>query len=135
MTGVPVRGVGICPKGVLFVPTYSELTKEQKIRKEITRLRGVFRDLDPNKKKTVEPLIKNAAFMAVSLDDLQERINEEGYTEEYKNGPNQFGRKQSEAVKTHIAMTKNYAAIMKALADLAPPARKKKSALQSLRDE
>lgn len=59
----------------------------------------------------------------------------EGYTEEYQNGANQSGRKQSEAVKTHIAMTKNHAAIMKQLADLAPPVKKKESKLQALRDE
>ena len=115
--------------------TKQELTKDQKIRKEIYRLKRVFRDLDKNKLQTVESLIRNAAFMAVSLEELQEIINEEGYTEEYQNGANQSGRKQSEAVKTHIAMTKNHAAIMKQLAELVPPVRVKKSALQSLRDE
>jgi ribosomal protein RSM22 (predicted rRNA methylase) len=117
------------------VATKTELTKEEKIKKEITRLKGVFRDLDKNKLKTVESLICNAAFMSVSLIELQETINEEGYTEEYKNGANQYGVKQSEAVRTHISMTKNHAAIMKQLTDLAPPARKQRSALQALRDE
>ena len=73
--------------------------------------------------------------MAVSLEELQEIINVEGYTEEYQNGANQSGRKSSEAVKIHIAMTKNHAAIIKELADLAPNVREKKSALQALRDE
>ena len=52
--------------------TKKELTKEQKIKKEIARLRRVFKDLDKNKLQTVESLIKNAAFMAVSLEELQE---------------------------------------------------------------
>ena len=115
--------------------TKKELTKEQKIKREITRLKRVFKDLDKNKLQTVESLIRNAAFMAVSLEELQEIINVESYTEEYQNGANQSGRKQSEAVKTHIAMTKNHAAIMKQLADLAPPVKKKESKLQALRDE
>ena len=115
--------------------TKKELTKEQKIKREITRLKRVFKDLDKNKLQTVESLIRNAAFMAVSLEELQEIINVEGYTEEYQTGANQAGRKQSEAVKTHIAMTKNHAAIMKQLADLAPPVKKKESKLQALRDE
>lgn len=115
--------------------TKKELTKDQKIKKEITRLRGVFRDLDKNKLKTVESLIKNAAFMAVSLEELQEIINEEGYVVEYQNGENQHGTKQSDAVKTHIAMTKNHAAIIKQLCDLVPPEKKKESRLQALRDE
>lgn len=118
-----------------LVKTEKKIEKEKKIKKEIARLKKVFRDLDKNKLQTVESLIRNAAFMAVSLEELQEIINVEGYTEEYQNGANQSGRKQSEAVKTHIAMTKNHASIMKQLADLAPPVKAKKSALQDLRDE
>jgi len=85
--------------------------------------------------QTVESLIRNAAFMAVSLEELQEIINEEGYTVEYQNGANQSGTKQSDAVKTHIAMTKNHAAIIKQLCELVPPEKKKESRLQALRDE
>ena len=73
--------------------------------------------------------------MSVSLEELQDIINAEGYTEEYQNGENQKGRKQSEAVKIHIAMTRNHAAVMKQLTDLAPPVPKKTDALQALRDE
>jgi hypothetical protein len=117
------------------VATKKKLSKEQRIKREIARLKKVFQDLDKNKFQTVESLIQNAAFMAVSLVDLQEIINRDGYTEDYQNGANQSGRKQSEEVKTHIAMTKNHVSVMKALAELAPPVREKKSALQSLRDE
>lgn len=53
----------------------------------------------------------------------------------YQNGANQSGTKQSDAVKTHIAMTKNHAAIIKQLCDLVPPEKKKESRLQALRDE
>ena len=63
-----------------------DLTKDQRIKREIARLKRVFRDLDKNKLQTVESLIKNAAFMAVSLEELQEIINAEGYTIEYHNG-------------------------------------------------
>lgn len=115
--------------------TKKELTKEQKIKKEIARLKRVFKDLDKNKLQTVESLIKNAAFMAVSLEELQEIINDEGYVVEYQNSENQKGTKQSDAVKTHIAMTKNHAAIIKQLTDLVPPEKKKESKLQALRDE
>jgi len=115
--------------------TKKELTKDQKIKREITRLKRVFKDLDKNKLQTVESLIRNAAFMAVSLEELQEIINVEGYTVEYQNGENQRGTKQSEAVKTHIAMTKNHASIIKQLTELVPPEKKKDSKLQALRDE
>lgn len=116
------------------MPIKKEYTKEEKIRAEIRRLKSVFRELDKNKLKTVESLIKNAAFMSVSLDELQEIINEEGYVVEYQNGANQKGTKQSDAVKTHIAMTKNHASIIKQLAELAPPMKKKDSRLDRVRN-
>lgn len=112
-----------------------DINKDTKIKKEIARLRKVFRNLDKNKLQTVENLIKNAAFMAVSLDEIQEIINLEGYTETYQNGENQSGTKQNEAVKIHIAMTKNYSAVIKQLCELVPVEKRKNSRLQALRDE
>ena len=117
------------------MPTYADKSKDQKVKYHMGRLRGVFKNLDENKKKIVESLIKNAAFMTVTLEELQEDINEKGYTEEYQNGANQWGTKQSEAVKTHIAMTRNHATIIKTLADLAPPAPKGESKLAALKKE
>jgi hypothetical protein len=111
------------------------LTKDERIKKEITRLKRVFKDLDKNKLQAVDSLIRNAAFMAVSLDELQEIINVNGYTVEYQNGENQFGTKQSDETKLHVAMTRNLTSIIKQLADLAPQAKKKANPLQALRDE
>ena len=115
--------------------TKQDLIKDQKIKKEYNRLRRIFKDLDKNKLQTVESLMRNAAFMSVSLEELQDIINAEGYIVEYQNGANQSGTKQSDAVKTHIAMTKNHASIIKQLCDLVPPEKKKESRLQALRDE
>ena len=117
------------------MPSYKDKTKEEKVKYHMSRLRGVFKNLDVNKMKTVESLIRNAAFMTVTLEELQEDINKKGYTEEYQNGANQWGTKQSEAVKTHIAMTRNHATIIKTLADLAPPASKGDSKLAALKKE
>lgn len=113
-------------KGGVFCGDKEGAYERTEDQKEIARLKRVFKDLDKNKLQTVESLIKNAAFMAVSLEELQEIINAEGYVVEYQNGENQKGTKQSDAVKTHIAMTKNHAAIIKQLTDLVPPEKKKK---------
>lgn len=51
-----------------------DLTKDQRIKREIARLKRVFRDLDKNKLQTVESLIKNAAFMAVSLEEDRKSV-------------------------------------------------------------
>lgn len=109
--------------------------KEAAIRKEELRLKRAFKDLDKNKMSTVKQLISTAAFLSVTLRDLEEEINRNGVTEEYQNGANQYGVKQSAAAVTHIAMTKNLTSIMKQLADLVPAEKKKKSRLQMLRDE
>ena len=110
--------------------------KEAAIRKEKARLKRAFKDLDGNKKRTVEQLISTAAFLSITLQELEEEINRNGVTEEYQNGANQYGVKQSAAAVTHIAMTKNLTAIMKQLTDLVPAEKKKKKTrLQMLRDE
>ena len=108
---------------------------ETRIKREREKLAEVFAKMDENKRKTAEKLMDNAAFMAVTLEDLRDSINENGCVSEYQNGENQKGTKQSDAVKTHIAMTKNHAAIIKQLTDLVPPEKKKESKLQALRDE
>jgi hypothetical protein len=115
--------------------TKKEKSKEQRTKEEKTRLRGIFKDLDENKKKLVTPLIEKAAFMSVELDDLQAQIETEGWTSEYKNGANQFGTKKSPEAETYIALSKNYAAIIKQLTELVPAAKRKGSRLDALRKE
>ena len=121
--------------GVKGMATRKEKTKEQRIKSEKTRLKGIFKDLDENKKKLVTPLIEKAAFMSVELDDLQETIEQDGWTSEYKNGENQYGTKKSPEAETYIALSKNYAAVIKQLTDLVPAAKRKKSRLEALREE
>lgn len=113
----------------------TELDKESRINKELSKLKRAFKDLDKNKKSNAESLMKRAAFLTVCLEDLEEIINQEGYQDEYQNGENQKGTKQSEAVKTHIAFTRNLTGIVKALNDLVPQEKKKESKLAMLRNE
>lgn len=115
--------------------TKTEKTKEQRIKSEKTRLKGIFKTLDENKKKLVTPLIEKAAFMSIELDDLQAIIEKDGWTSKYKNGENQYGTKKSPHAETYIALSKNYAAIIKQLTDLVPAAARKKSKLMALREE
>lgn len=122
-------------KGGKEVATRAEKSKEQKIKTEKTRLKGIFKELDENKKKLVTPLIEKAAFMSIELDELQKQIEENGWTSKYKNGENQYGTKKSPEAETYIALSKNYAAIIKQLTDLVPAAKRKKSRLAALREE
>lgn len=98
---------------------------ETRIRKEKERLSEIFKDLEENKLKTCRALIDRAAFITISLEDLEEKLNETGWVEEYQNGENQSGMKKAAAADVHISLTKNLNAIIKQLLDMVPPAQKK----------
>ena len=102
----------------------AKATKETRIRKEKKRLAVLFKDLDENKLKTCSALIDRAAFITVSLEDLEIQLNETGWVEFYPNGENQSGLKKAAAADVHISLTKNLNAIIKQLLDLVPPAQK-----------
>lgn len=109
--------------------------KENRIKDEKKRLKEIFEELEENKRNLVTPLIEKAAFMSIELDDLQETIGQDGWTSEYKNGENQYGTKKSPEAETYIALSKNYAAVIKQLTELVPAAKRKASRLAALRDE
>ena len=102
----------------------AKASKETRIRKEKKRLSEIFKDLEENKLKTCSALIDRAAFITVSLEDLEVQLNETGWVEYYQNGENQSGMKKAAAADVHISLTKNLNAIIKQLLDLVPPAQK-----------
>ncbi len=99
--------------------------KTTRIKKEKERLEEIFQDLEPNKLNTCAALIDRAAFITVSLEDLEDQLNETGWVETYQNGENQSGMKKAAAADVHISLTKNLNAIVKQLLELVPPAQKK----------
>lgn len=109
-------------------------TKITRIKREKKRLEKIFQGLEKNKLDTCAALIDRAAFITISLEDLEEELNETGWVETYQNGESQFGMKKSAAADVHISLTKNLNAIMKQLLDLVPPAQKE-SRLAALMDQ
>ena len=101
-----------------------DLSKEARINKELKRLINFFEEVDENQKAMALPLLQNAAFMKVTLEDLQEIINNEGVTDVYQNGANQHGKKQSATLQSYNSLIKNYANVIKTLSQLVPPAKK-----------
>lgn len=98
----------------------ANLDKNKRIKKEIQKYRKIFRDIDEDRKKAVEKLIENVAFMTATLEDLQEEINENGYIEEYQNGEFQCGYKESAAVKVYNSLIRNYNTSIKQILDQLP---------------
>ena len=58
--------------------------------------------------------------MAEQLEELREHIKENGWSEEYKNGANQFGKKTSTEADMYVKVQKAYSAVIKQLTDYLP---------------
>lgn len=102
-----------------------KLTKAKRIEQELNKLNKLYANLPENKLTLLAPLIQNASFMKVTLEELQETINDEGATDEYCNGANQFGRKQSANIQAYNSLIKNYNAVIDKLEKLLPVETKK----------
>lgn len=89
-----------------------------KVKAEKKKLLKFLSALDENSLKISDSLIENVAFMSVTLSSLMETIKENGIKEEYKNGENQFGYKESVEIKIYNTMQKNYQSAMKLLLDM-----------------
>lgn len=112
----------------------AKMKKTTRIAREKERLLDIFKGLDENKLRTCYALIDRAAFITVNLEDLEEELNEIGWTETYTNGKNQEGVKKSAAAEAHISLTKNLNAIMKQLLEFVPPAQKASRLMEMMND-
>jgi hypothetical protein len=125
-------------KGVFFVarggPNKGELSKDQRIMKEYLRMSELFASMPENELNFCDPLLQNAAFMKVTLEDLQVAINENGVTDQYQNGANQSGTKASADLQAYNSLAKVYNALMDKLSGKLPKIMKQ-SRLAALRDE
>lgn len=94
--------------------------KDTLISEEEARLTGIFSGIGSDQAAVCTELIRNAAFMAVSLRDLQDLLNDGGYVEPYQNGPNQSGTRIAPAAQIYTKLIANYNAVIKSLVALLP---------------
>ena len=108
-------------------PERSESSKKKaRITSEVTRLTKLFADIDENKKKLVRATIKDVAFLTVAMQDLREEMVVSGLIDEYKSGPDQYGKKQSTALQSYLQCSNKLTAAMKILNDQLPKTEAKK---------
>ena len=88
--------------------------------KELKKLKRIAAALPEDKQKITEGLVADASFMAEQLEKLREHISENGWSEEYQNGANQFGKKSSVEADSYVKLQKSYASVIKQLTDLLP---------------
>lgn len=97
-----------------------DLAKQNRINKEMKRLIKLFDEVPKDLLSTVSSLVQNAAFMSISLEDLQDAINTKGFVDTYQHGSGQFGTKKTPEIEIYNTMIKNHASIMRQLVDLLP---------------
>lgn len=100
------------------------LEKDKRIKKEVSRLKRLFKEIDENKKKLVFTTIDDIAFMTITMQDLREDIIRKGTTCKYKNGENQYGTKQSPEAQLYLQMSQKQTQAMKILLDCLPKTEK-----------
>jgi len=106
---------------VIYVARTGELPEDKRIKKEIRRLRKIYKDIDKDNQAILEGLIQRAAYMRIILEDWEIDIMENGYyemfTQSEKTDPYE---RERPVVRLYNTMNKNYQSIIKQLSDLVP---------------
>lgn len=93
---------------------------ESRIKQEYETLSVQFPGIDKNKQTIVNGLIQRAAFMRVSLEDLENDLNENGFTELFSQGDQEPYQRKRPSADLYNTMNANYQKIVRQLTDLLP---------------
>lgn len=109
----------------------------QKTRKakEFKRMKEIYSEISPKQQVICYSMLEEAAFLKVTLEDLRAEISENGTTDEYKNGANQFGVKVSASLQSYNQTLKNYFVLLEKIVKMFPISAEKMSALADLMNE
>ncbi|EPE60864.1 hypothetical protein L479_02738 [Exiguobacterium sp. S17] len=95
--------------------------KKKRVRKEYNRIKKIYKDMPPDVKTTVDSLIHRAAFMRVSLEDMEADLDERGFVEFFSQSEKTEPYERERPVaRLYNTLNKNYQSIMKQLSDLVP---------------
>lgn len=92
--------------------------KTSRINAEKRRLWRNYENMTEARRALAEKLVDRAASQLIMVEDLEEYIQENGYTEEYQNGATQTGKKQSSEMQVYIAVSRQYNQTIKQLDDM-----------------
>lgn len=98
--------------------------KDKEIKKEITRLTNLYKEVERVKRLTAKNLIEEAAFMKATLKELKEAIDKNGPIDEMPQGSYSILREHP-ALKSYNTMVQRYSGIIKQLMDLLPKEQQK----------
>ena len=93
-----------------------DLIKQKRIKKELSKLKKVYKDIPKDKMIIVDGLINRAAFMRISLEDMELDIHKDGFVEMFSQSERQKPYERERPVaRLYNSMNKNYQSIIKEL--------------------
>lgn len=103
-----------------LVAVKKELVKAERITKEERRLKRNYKDIQKDKSAVVEGLIRRAAFMRATLEDMEIDLDNGGFVEMFAQGDQDPYERERPVARQYQQMNKNYQSIIKQLSDLLP---------------
>lgn len=98
-----------------------ELTKFERISTEDKRLRQIYKDIKKDRLATVDGLIRRAAYMRITLDDMENDLDDNGFVEMFSQSEKTEPYERERPVaRLYNTMNKNYQSIIKQLSELIP---------------
>lgn len=93
---------------------------ERKIENEVARLSKNYSLIDAKTRSVIRGLLQRAAFMRVSLGELEEDLNENGFTEWFSQGDQAPYERKRPSAELYNTMNANYQKIIRQLTELLP---------------
>lgn len=93
-------------------------SKETRIKREQKRLDAIFVARSEKEQAAIEPLIKRAAYMRVTLEDMETDLDENGFVEMFTQSEKTDPYERERPIaRLYNTMNKNYQSIMKQLTE------------------
>lgn len=88
-------------------------------KKEQNRIKKIYKNLPKERLEIAKKLIERAAYMLVSLEEMEEKISEDGLVVTMSQGSYEIERAHP-LLQPYNAMVKNYNATIKQLNEMSP---------------
>lgn len=105
------------------------MEKKDQISAELRKLKKLFEDVPANKRDLCDGLIQNAAFMAVTLKELQTEVIANGAVISCQSGNGFDTIKDNPAQKAYTTMVSRYTDVINRLMQLLPDETQQKDEL------
>jgi len=96
-----------------------KLNKEKRIKKEKENLKGIYKELEEDKKAIADGLLDELAFIRISLEEIKVDLLEHGFVDIMPQGDYEI-RREDPASKSYIKLLQKYKDITKDLIKMLP---------------